>query len=185
MDRNSFDSGDWFNALDWTGRDNGFGRGLPPAADNKAKWDFQRPLLADPALKPTAADVTGASAAAQDLLRLRTSSRLFRLGSAALIQAKVGFPTSGTAAARPGVVVMRIDDTVGPDVDPALRGVLVVINAGATTVTQPVPGLAGAALTLSPVQAGGSDPVVKATTWDAASGTATVPARSVAVLVQR
>jgi len=185
LDRNSYDSGDWFNSLDWTGKDNGFGRGLPPAADNKAKWDFQRPLLADPALKPSATDVAGASAAAQDLLRLRTSSRLFRLGSAALIQAKVSFPTSGTAAARPGVVVMRVDDTVGPDVDPALRGMLVVINAGATAVTQPVPGLGGAALTLSPVQATGSDPVVKTTTWDAASGTATVPARSVAVLVQR
>jgi Domain of unknown function (DUF3372) len=35
------------------------------------------------------------------------------------------------------------------------------------------------------VQAAGADPVVRATTWDAATGTATVPARTVAVLVQR
>ncbi len=185
LDRNSYDSGDWFNTLDWTGHDNGFGHGLPPKADNEAKWAYQRPLLADAALKPTAGDVATASAAAQDLLRLRSSSRLFRLGSAALIDQKVGFPTSGTSSARPGVIVMRIDDTVGPDVDPALRGLLVVVNAGATAVSQPVPGLSGHALALSPVQRSGSDAVVRGTTWDAATGTANVPARTVAVLVER
>ena len=54
LDRNSYNSGDWFNPLDLSGQDNGFGRGLPPTADNEAKWPFQQPLLADPALKPTA-----------------------------------------------------------------------------------------------------------------------------------
>jgi len=185
LDRNSYDSGDWFNTLDWTGRDNGFGHGLPPKADNEAKWPYQQPLLADPALKPTATDVATATAAAQDLLRLRSSSRLFRLGSAALIEAKVTFPTSGTPSSRPGVVVMAVDDLVGPDVDPALRGLVVVINAGVTSVSQPVPGLTGQQLALSPVQESGADPVVKATTWDSTTGTATVPARTVAVLVQR
>ena len=34
LDRNSYNSGDWFNLLDLSGQDNGFGRGLPPAADN-------------------------------------------------------------------------------------------------------------------------------------------------------
>ncbi|CAM5315856.1 hypothetical protein SFUMM280S_02555 [Streptomyces fumanus] len=39
LDRNSFDSGDWFNAIHWNCADgNGFGRGPPPAADNKDKW---------------------------------------------------------------------------------------------------------------------------------------------------
>ena len=52
-------------------------------------------------------------------------------------------------------------------------------------MTQKVPGLAGASLALSPVQAGGSDAVVKTATWDAAAGTATVPPRTVAVFVQR
>ncbi len=185
LDRNSFDSGDWFNTLDWTGHDNGFGHGLPPKADNGAKWAFQKPLLGDAALKPSPSDVATASAAAQDLLRLRTSSPLFTLGSADLIETKVGFPVSGTPAAHPGVIVMRVDDTVGPDVDPALRGLLVVINASASPVEQQVPGLASHGLSLSPVQASGSDTVVKATAWDATTGTATVPARTVAVLVER
>src|SRR5690606_37947793 len=36
LDRNSYDSGDWFNAIHWNcAAGNGFGRGLPPAADNE------------------------------------------------------------------------------------------------------------------------------------------------------
>jgi hypothetical protein len=79
---------------------------------------------------------------------------------------------------------MRIDDTVGPNVDPSLRGVVVVFNTTNATVGQQVPGLAGQSLSLSPVQSAGSDAVVKQTTWTAASGTVSVPARTVAVLVQ-
>ncbi|MDQ0373057.1 pullulanase-type alpha-1,6-glucosidase [Cellulomonas humilata] len=192
LDRNSYNSGDWFNLLDLSGQDNGFGRGLPPAPDNEAKWPFQQPLLADPALKPTPADIATASKAADDLLKLRFSTPLFRLGSADLIEQKVGFPGSGPDA-DPGVVVMTIDDEPGwdpttrwwaKDVDKKLDGVLVVVNASDEATTQTVSSLSGHKLTLSPVQAKGSDPVVKGTTWDKATGTVTVPPRTVAVLVE-
>ena len=184
LDRNSYDSGDWFNTLDWTGKDNGFGHGLPPAGDNKDKWPYMKPLLEKPALKPTADDVQTATAQAQDLLRLRFSSPLFRLGTAEAVNAKVSFPASGTADAHEGVIAMRIDDTQGADVDPLLKGLVVVFNASPEAVTQKVPGLAGASLVLSTVQAQGSDPVVRTATWDAATGSAAVPARTVAVFVQ-
>jgi pullulanase-type alpha-1,6-glucosidase len=184
LDKNSFNSGDWFNSLDFTKQDNGFGRGLPPSADNQAMWVYDQPALANPALKPAAADIRAASAAADDLLRLRFSSDLFRLGSAKLIEQKVSFPDSGPTAT-PGVIVMRIDDTVGPDMDRTLDGVVVVLNASDEATTQTVPGLAGRTLMLSPVQAKGSDQVVKATRWVTASGTVTVPARTVAVLVEK
>ena len=183
LNRDSYDSGDWFNRLDWTGADNGFGHGLPPQEQNAAKWPFMKPLLANPALKPTPADVRTADAMAQDLLRLRFSTKLFRLGSAAAINAKVTFPVSGTADARQGVIVMRIDDAVGVDADPALRGAVVVFNATPSAVTQKVPGLTGT-VRLSPVQAEGADAVVKQSTYDAATGAFSVPARTVAVFVQ-
>ena len=122
---------------------------------------------------------------AQDLLRVRYSSRLFRLGSAAAINSKVSFPVSGTADAQPGVIVMRIDDTVGADLDPSLAGALIVFNASPTAVSQKVPGLSGVSLSLSPVQAGGADPVVKTATWIASTGTAGVPGRTVAVFLQK
>jgi hypothetical protein len=78
---------------------------------------------------------------------------------------------------------MRIDDTKGSDVDPALRGVVVVFNATPEAVSQKVPGLSGP-MTLSPVQAAGADSVVKAAAYDASTSTVTVPARTVAVFVQ-
>ena len=62
LDRNSYDSGDWFNILDWSYATNGFGRGLPPRPDNEAKWTYMRPLLADPAFVPTTADIELANA---------------------------------------------------------------------------------------------------------------------------
>ena len=46
LDRNSFDSGDWFNRIDWTATDNHFGTGLPPAPENGRDYALLRPLLA-------------------------------------------------------------------------------------------------------------------------------------------
>ncbi|WP_111765779.1 pullulanase-type alpha-1,6-glucosidase [Nakamurella deserti] len=176
LDRNSYDSGDWFNRIDWTGQQNTFGSGLPPRPDNEAKWPFMAPLLADPALKPAPADMAAATAGAQDLLRLRFSSPLFRLGSAALIGQKVSFPSGGPDQTA-GLIVMVIDDTVGRDVDPARDRIVVVFNASSTAQEVPVAGAGD--LALSAVQAAGADPVVKQSTVSADG--VTVPARTVAV----
>jgi len=183
LDRNSYNSGDWFNRIDWTGQQSTFGSGLPPAADNDDNWGIMQPLLANPANKPGASDIATAEASALDLLRVRDEVGLLRLGSASLIEQKVTFPNSGPDAA-PGVVVMLIDDLVGKDVDPKLKGALVVFNAGTEPVTQTVAQLKGRSFALTPALAKGSDPIVKTTTWDAATGTVTVPARTAVVLVE-
>ncbi|EYR63988.1 alpha-1,6-glucosidase [Actinotalea ferrariae CF5-4] len=182
LDRNSYNSGDWFNLLDFSGQDNGFARGLPQAGDNQDKWPFMRGLLADASLKPAPEHISTATEAYQDLLELRFSTELFRLGDPELIQQKVTFPGSG-ADAVPGVIAMHVDDTVGADTDEELDGLLTVFNASDEEVTMTVAELVGEAYALSPVLASGSDEVVKATSWDANTGTVTVPARTVAVLV--
>ncbi|GAA1851414.1 pullulanase-type alpha-1,6-glucosidase [Myceligenerans crystallogenes] len=187
LDRNSYDSGDWFNEIDWSGASNGFGRGLPMAADNEDKWQYLGPLLADPALAPSSSHIATASGRATELLELRGSTSLLRLGSAGLIQEKVTFPGTAAGAGHedlPGVIAMSVDDLAGStDADPALDGVLVVFNASPDDAEIGLPELAGRDYELSPVQAGGGDAVVRRTTWDAGAGTATVPARTVAVLV--
>ena len=96
MDRNSYDSGDWFNRVDWTGRDNFFGTGLPPARDNAASWPLMRPRLADKRLRPSPEDIAWTRAALLDLLRIRSSSTLFRLRSAADIEQRLRFLNTGT-----------------------------------------------------------------------------------------
>ena len=182
LDRNSYNSGDWFNRIDWTGQESTFGSGLPMQADNGVKWPIMTPLLSNPALKPAASDMASAESAALDLLRVRSEVDLLRLGSADLIEQKVSFPNGG-ADADPGVIVMVIDDLLGKNVDPELEGALVVFNASPEPTTQVVADLAGRRFALTPALANGADPVVKTTTWDAKTGTVTVPARSVAVLV--
>ncbi len=179
LDRNSFDSGDWFNRLDWSYRTNNFGVGLPPQAENESKWPYIGPRLADPALRPSTSDITRSAAVFRDWLKLRADSRLFRIGDAGAIRQKLSFPPS--VAATPGVIVMRLDDTVGPDLDPRYAGLVVVFNATPQAQTLTVPELAGRSLTLSPIQAAGADPVVR--TAGAAGGTLTVPARTTAVFV--
>ena len=59
------------------------------------------------------------------------------------------------------------------------------IRGDFTPVAEPVPALAGHTLVLSPVQARGTDPVVRTTRWDKVTGTVTVPPRTVAVLVEK
>ncbi|PZU34428.1 MAG: DUF3372 domain-containing protein [Actinomyces sp.] len=184
LDADSRNSGDHFNAIDWTGQDNGWGRGLPPAEHNFESWIIQADLLARDELRPTAHDIAAAQAQALDLLRLRRSTPLFSLGSAELVRERVSFPVCGPQA-QPGVIVMVIDDGAGEaDVDPALDGVVVVLNATPHEIGQRVDALVGRFLVLSDVQAHGSDPVVRETRFDAATGKVTVPARTVAVLVE-
>jgi pullulanase-type alpha-1,6-glucosidase len=183
MDHNSYDSGDWFNRIDWSGQESTWGSGLPPARDNSERWDIMRPLLADPALKPAPGDMSAASARAADLLRIRFSSPLFRLGTAELVQERVSFPTGGPEQT-PGVIVMAIDDHRGRDLDPRAEGVVVVFNASPNSTTQTVSSLTGRPFGLSSVQAGGSDPVVRQSSYDSATGAFTVPARTVAVFVE-
>ena len=183
LDRDSYNSGDWFNAIDYSGQDNGFGRGLPAASRNEGAWWLQGPLLEDAWLRPGPRDITAAKDQALDLLRLRASTPLFWLGDPELVRVKVSFPCSGPGAP-PGVITMLIDDAVGPDADPALEGVLVVLNASGGQVSQRVDGLAGRDFRLSPIQAAGADEVVREAAFDLASGRVAVPARTVAVFTQ-
>ncbi len=167
LDRNSFDSGDWFNAIHWNCADgNGFGRGLPPAADNKDKWPYAKPLLGT--VKTGCPQITGASAAYRDLLRIRTSEKDFSLATAGQVQSRLSFPLSGTEET-PGVITMRLGDLV------------VVFNATPERQEQRIGAAAGTGYRLHPVQAAGADPVVKGSSYTAGTGTFAVPGRTVAV----
>lgn len=167
LDRNSYDSGDWFNALHWNCADgNGFGRGLPPAADNQDKWPYAKPLLGT--VRVGCPQITGASAAYRDLLKIRSGEQDFSLATAAQVQSRLSFPLSGKDET-PGVITMRLGDLV------------VVLNATPERQDQRLGAAAGTGYRLHPVQAAGADPVVKESTYAARTGTFTVPARTVAV----
>ncbi|MER5550772.1 pullulanase-type alpha-1,6-glucosidase [Streptomyces sp. NPDC002793] len=173
LDRNSYDSGDWFNALHWDCRKgNGFGRGLPPAADNQDKWSYGKPLLGAARITPGCAQITGASAAYQDLLTIRTTEDDFGLATTEQVQETLSFPLSGKEET-PGVITMRLGELV------------VVMNATPGTRSQDVTELAGKGYTLHPVQAAGRDETVKKSSYEGRTGSFTVPGRTVAVFSAR
>lgn len=184
LDRDSYNSGDHFNAVDWTMETNVFGTGLPMYEKNGDKWPLMRPLLEDAANKPTKAAMEQASEMSLDLLELRSSTPLFTLGTGDLIRERVIFPNGGSDTT-PGLLVMRITDpaTGSLNIDPNLDEVLVVFNASTEPIEEAIDDMAGYDLELSEVQREGSDEVVKATAWDAKTGTVTIPARTAAVLV--
>ncbi len=177
LDRNSYDSGDWFNAIRWDPAEgNGFGLGLPPAQDNLAAWPYARPLLADRTLVPDPATIAFAADRFVELLKIRSSTPLFGLPTLDEVQRRLTFCDSG-----PGVVAQHLD---GVGLDRRWRSVTVVFNASPDPAWQRVPELTGARVGLHPVLLESADPALRTATVDPATGMCTVPGRSVAVYVE-
>ena len=183
LDRNSFDSGDWFNRLDWTYRDNGFGAGLPPAAETANDWPLLRPVLADASIKPTPAEIAWMRDGFRDLLRIRASSSLFRLRSAAEVQQRLSFRNVGPGQ-NPTVIVGHLDGVGYPDA--GFAQVLYLVNVDTKPQTLVLTEERGKAYVLHPRHrhADAADRRPRdAARYDADSGRFVVPARTAVVYV--
>jgi pullulanase len=181
LDRNSYNSGDWFNRLDFTYLTNNWGVGLPPAGDNQSNWPLFAPLLANPALQPAPSDIGDAMAVFREFLAIRKSTPLFRLRTASEVQSRVTLLNAGPDPI-PGVVVMLVRDDDGA-VDRQHDLVAAVFNANGTAQTYASPSLGAKPLALHPVLAASQDAVVRTATFNA--GTFTVPGRTTAVFWSR
>jgi pullulanase len=127
-DQNSYDSGDWFNAVSWNSATNNWGVGLPPAFSNDGDWPFWRPRLADPALTPGGAEIAAVRNGFLELLRLRRSSALFRLPTGAEIQKRVHFLDADLGPMQtPGLLVMEITNPA-LDLDARWRRIVMAAN---------------------------------------------------------
>ncbi|GAB4574388.1 MAG: pullulanase-type alpha-1,6-glucosidase [Anaerolineae bacterium] len=182
LDRDSFNSGDWFNYLDFSYETNNWGVGLPPASHNQNEWPIMQPLLAQEGITPAREDILKTVQHFREILQIRRSTPLFRLRTGAEVMARVQFHNTGPDQV-PGLIVMSISDLTAEDLDPAHELVVVVFNVTPEPITYTVSDLAGMGLVLHPVQAASVDPVVQGAAFDAASGTFSVPARTTAVFV--
>ena len=182
LDRNSYDSGDWFNKVYWDYSQNNFGVGLPPSNDNSARWGIMRPLLTNTALDPTTDDIQSAAAHLREVLRIRKSSKLFRLETEADINAHVSFYNAGQTP-QDGLIVMSLAD--GAELDPNYETILVFFNANKAQQTFTIAETVGKGFALHPLQLDGvdADAVVKNSAFDNATGQFTIPARTTAVFV--
>lgn len=186
LDRDSYNSGDWFNRIDWTATTNYFGEmGLPPAEKNAEGWELMKPFLSNPVARPDAALIAAAREAVKDLMRVRKDSTMFRLRTGADVKACVSFPDE--AQQQDGLIVMRIAGQKaggGACGDGKYASVVVLVNANAAPQAYQADGYGGKTAMLHPVQAGGSDARVKTAAFSSATGTFTIPARTVAVFVE-
>jgi pullulanase len=121
LDHNSFNSGDWFNRLDFSKADNGWGRGLPLSEDNKQDWAIGRKLLGDARLRMGHPEIVSASEHVREMLKIRKSSPLFRLKSGQEVIDNLRFNNVGLDQT-PGLIVMKLGKKDEEDI-------VVIINA--------------------------------------------------------
>ncbi|WP_022941931.1 pullulanase-type alpha-1,6-glucosidase [Psychromonas hadalis] len=175
MQRDSYDSGDWFNIVNYDMSSNNWNVGLPREDKDGSNWPLISTIIADTNALPTVADIEWTDARFKELLKIRTSSPLFSLKTASDVQARVDFRNTGQASI-PGVIVMSIDDgsSAGTDLDPAFDAIVTVINATNEQQVIPVTGATGFTLHEALIEG----------TASFASGAFTVPALTTAVFVQ-
>ncbi len=182
MDSNSYNSGDWFNTLDFSYAANNFGVGLPPEGDNGGAWPIVSPLLSDAALLPATDDILDATTHLQEMLQVRKSSKLFRMETEGDIQSRLTFHNMGSGQAD-GLIVMEIADDQAVDLDPLYENVVVLFNANKVDQDFTIGGLAGVPFELHPVLQASNDPRMGVASYDSGSGNFFVPARTTAVFV--
>ena len=112
MDQNSYNSGDWFNKIDWSGKTANWGIGLPIASQNQAQWPIMMPLLSNSAYTPLPANIAYSEAAFSELLNIRYSSELFRMPTFEEVQRNLTFLNTGPNQT-PGLIVMKLDANGG------------------------------------------------------------------------
>jgi len=182
MDRNSYDSGDWFNRLDYSYRDNGFAAGLPPRGDNESSWPLMAPRLADARIRVEPAQIEWTHRAFLDLLRIRAGTSMLRLRTAQDVQQRLRF--LGTGPQQPGGVVAAHVDGRGL-LGAGFAELVYAINVDKVAHTVSEPALAGRGFELHPVLADpqAADARAREAAFDRASGTLTVPPRTAVVWV--
>ncbi len=158
MDRNSYDSGDWFNKLDFSYQTNNWGVGLPLHEDNETEWPLMKPLLANPKLRVNPALIAQARDQFRELLAIRYSAPEFRSGKVEFLPA----PAS--------LIVLALDDRI-----------VVVFNA--STESQTVQIAPNQGLELHPILADSTDEIARTSRYRE-DGQISVPGLSTAVFVK-
>ncbi|WP_229507737.1 alpha-1,6-glucosidase domain-containing protein [Massilia sp. Dwa41.01b] len=183
LDRNSFNSGDAFNRLDWTYRTNHFGSGLPPAPDNAKDWPLFQPLLVSPALRPTPADIAFTRDAFRDLLKIRASSTLFRMRTASEVAERLRFFNVGSQQ-EPIVIAAHLDGRGYPGA--GFAGLRYFINVDKTAHVVSDPQAVGKRLRLHPVHRASTAADKRAVdaAFDSGTGGFRIPARTAVVFIE-
>lgn len=139
MQRDSYDSGDWYNRVDFTMQTHNWDIGLPRHDKDGDNWEIIKAVIlgAGTDAKPEQAQIEEMNRYFNELAQLRASSALLTLGKGSEIISRVKFHNTG-ANQIAGVIVMSIDNSgllYDPAIDPLREGLVVVINASPDDLT--------------------------------------------------
>lgn len=181
MDGNSYNSGDWFNRLDWSYTSNNFGVGLPVSGNQDLAKLFLAPSVVAN-YTPGKAQIEAARDMFRDMLKIRYSSTLFRMRTADEIKSRLRFYNTGTAQ-EPTVLAGRLDGSGYAGAN--FKAVLYFVNVDAKAHTLNIAEEVGKSWTLHPVQAAATaaDARAKTASYTATSGSFAIPARTAVVFV--
>lgn len=180
MQRDSYDSGDWFNRVKFNGDDNNWNVGLPREDKDGANWALIKKIIADSSAQPSPTDIELTKQQFIELLQIRNDSPLFRLNSEHKVMTRVDFRNVGVDQTQ-GLIVMSIDDGVsaGANLDPKYDAIVVVVNASAQSQSFSIDGTEN--FVLHDVQANSADSTVRSAVF--ADSEFSVPALTTAVFV--
>ena len=180
MDRNSFDSGDWYNAVDFTFDRHLWAQGLPPGWDNEERWDEMREIMTNPNINVEREHMELANQLFREQLEIRYSSPLFRLDDADDIQDRLTFHNTGPDQ-QPGIIAISLSDGSchGAPLDDNYDGIVILFNADNEKQTFDSN---FENLQLHPIQQQSTDDIIR--TAEHYGSRFTIPAQSAAVFVQ-
>ncbi|MFS1437749.1 pullulanase-type alpha-1,6-glucosidase [Shewanella sp. 10N.286.48.A6] len=184
LDRNTYDSGDWFNWVNFTKGSNNWNVGLPLEQDNAAKMEQIIALAGNPNSAASMSEIEFASNVFNEFLSIRKTSPLLRLTTEQDIIDRVGFHNIGKNQTQ-GVIVMSIDDGADlTDIDPSVDAMVVMINGSESEQSHTVPTASG--FSLHPSLSMSIDTTVQSANFSEGTeeGTFTVPAYTTAVFVK-
>ncbi len=195
MQRDSYDSGDWYNLVDFNLTDNNWDKGLPRADKDEVNFALIQDVIDNNTTGADATNMSSMLAMYKEMISIRSDMPLMRLPNADEINARVDFRNTGSEQT-PGLIVMTIDNGVvaGADLDDRFDAVVVIINASPESQTADdfVDGT-GAPIALSNFELHANhinngishgSTFADATTNDTTNGQFEVPAWSSAVFVQ-
>lgn len=145
MERDSYDSGDWYNKVDFAdGAASQWNVGLPREDKDGSNWDFIKEVTANDNAEPSETDIAWMRESFVDILTMRSGSPLFRLTTGDEVKNRVAFHNTGSEQVA-GVIAMSIDDGVnaGEDLDPTVDALLVMFNYTDEAQTLTVPAAEG------------------------------------------
>ena len=181
LDGNSYDSGDLFNMLDWSYQSNSFGEAMPDFQGSPEANAISRALLKEAQLKPSAADILWTRNAHLDLLKIRKSSKLFRLETAQDVQVRLSFYPSDSQS-NSKLIAGHLQ---GHDLNDFAE-LIYFVNVSEKSQSLEIPQLAQKTFELHPVQASPNAADARpreSAKYLNATGTFEIPARSAVVFV--